>query len=416
MAISSTNYVGTSVKGNVQNVGLVMSSLAGLVITGASMGETEDETLALLKSRFEAGEAVALTAGQAEALFGSNSAERNFAVGYFGYVSPTGLFPTNLYFLQYDGTGLVSSAEKAYGLNLDFGSFTFLSLPAGSTDSDLEDVVSVANINTNKENRKLYVVNFKKNTGTSNELEDLKTVANALAPAKGCCLVYGATDWSGFMPMSIMASQNIITSGLVQFMYNRFVPPTLQDVPTVTDDSTYSLLNGLNVNFLGRSQMNGQNLDFFQRGYATNGEDLTQIIATNWIEAQMRDALMSLFLTRVMPATNTSVIAVEGALSTVMTTVRDAGVLTTINEITDDIHRQVVDEIVNQMGATLEDVNSAEVGLLTKSAGIVVKLNSAKNLGSISGNKVEPSISYKVLFAYAGAIRFISGNYKVVAA
>ena len=67
MAISSTNYVGTSVKGNVQNVGLVMSSLAGLVITGASMGETEDETLALLKSRFEAGEAVALTAGQAEA-------------------------------------------------------------------------------------------------------------------------------------------------------------------------------------------------------------------------------------------------------------------------------------------------------------------------------------------------------------
>ena len=414
MAISSTNYVGTSVQRNVQNTSLVMANLAGLVITGASMGETGDETLAEIKGRFEDGEAVNLTAGQAEALFGLNSAERNFAVGYYGYVSPNGLFPMNLYFMQYDGSGLVSSAEKAFGANLDFGSFTYLSLPAGSTDSDLEDVIAVANVNSSKENRKLYVVNFKKVTGYSDELDDLKAVATALAAAKGCCLLYGSTDWSAFMPMAIMASQNIVTSGLVQFMFNRFVPPTKYDVPTVTDDSTYTLLSGLNVNFLGRAQMNGQNLDFFQRGYATNGEDLTQIIATNWIESQTRDALMSLFLSRVMPATNSSVIAVETALTTVMSTVRDAGVLSSLTTISDDAHRVVVDEIVNKLGGTLSDVNAAELGLVTRSAGIVVKLNSPKNLGSISGNKVEPSISYKVLFAYAGAIRFISGNYKVV--
>lgn len=421
MAISSTNYVGASVISNAQSAGFVTSNLTGLVITGASMGETSDGALLALKTKFENYEPVSLTAGEVEALFGTNSPEKNFAVGYYGYMSPNGMFPTSLYFLKYDPTdtgsghtGLVSAAEKAFGANVDFGSFTFLSLPRGSTDSDEDDVIAVAALNSGRENRKLYVVNFKKTDGSSSEIEDLKTVADSLASAKGCCLVYGATDWSAFMPMAIMASQNILTTGLVQFMFNRFTPPTSDDIPTVTDDSTYSTLSSHNVNFLGRSQMNGQNLDFFQRGYATNGEDLTQLIATNWIEAQTRDGLMNLFLTQVMPATNSSVIAVEDSLSKVMTVVRDAGVLSTMESISEESHKTIVDEIIYKLGGTLDDVNTVELGLTTKSYGIVVKLNPKKNLGAISGGHIEPSISYKVIFAYAGAVRFISGNHKVI--
>ena len=417
MAISSSKYVGSRSDTGTAQVGLVSYGNAGLVITGADMGETEEPSLVDKRTSYmENGAIVSLSTGEVSALFGKNSPEYHFATGYFGYVAPNGLFPEILYFKKCNSANLVEEYEAALNQPTDFGSFTFLSIPDDSTSTanDIDQLYAVASTNSASETRKMFVINYKKQTGNEAELTALEKVADDLSSIRGCCLVYGATDWSSFMPMSILAAQNIVTSGVLQFMFNRFVPPVADlDVPTVTSDRVYERLATANVNFLGRTQVNGQQLDFFQRGYATNGEDLTLQMVMNWIEQQTRAGVMNLFINRVMPAAQSSVDAVENVLRQIMISAKDSGIVVPIQEVTDSIHKQVVSEIINGMGGALRDVETIEADLTINGYGFYVKLNGKKNLGNISGGHVEPSISYKVIYSYAGAIRYVGGEYKV---
>ncbi|MBO6031927.1 MAG: DUF3383 family protein [Prevotella sp.] len=419
MAISSSKYVGVLSAANTASIGLVSFSNAGLVISGSEItATTEDVELAKKKTSYNGGDIVGFNSiDEVKTLFGPYSQEGYFATGYFSYIAPNGLFPEILYLKRYNSNSLVAEARKVFDSPTDFGSFTFLSVPDGSSVDDSNDLKDVAVFNSSSETRKMFVINWKKEDGGETEITDLTDfVKNNLSGLRGCCVVYGATDWSAFMPMAVLAAQNIATSGVLQFMFNRFTQPTDNDVPTVTSDELYNTLSENNINFLGRTQVNGQRLDFFQRGYATNGEDLTLQMAMNWIEQQTRGAIMNLFVTSVMPASNTSVLAIEGAIGTVMRSARDSGIVVPMESISDTIHRDIIREIVNDMGGSLDVVNQIEADLTISGFGYYVKLNGIRNLGNISGGRDEPYISYKVLYSYAGAIRFVSGEYKVVQA
>ena len=416
MAISSTNYVGAdSERASGGSVSLVSSNLCGLVITGATMkdpGDTED--VSDLKKKYNAfnqDEAVSLTAAEAGTLFGDKTSEHRFATGYFGYTTPNNLSPQTLYFAKYVGESPVAAAEHVFGLNVNFGSFTFLSIPDESTANDADDlqkVIAVANTNSGRLGRKVYVVNFQKTTGLSAEIDQVVTVSDALRGAHKCCLIYGANEWSSFMPMAILAAQNIATQGLIPFMYNMFAG----EEPTVFDDSTYSILSAANVNFLGRTQRNGQNLDFFQRGYATDGTDMTESIVEDYLKEQITDSVLALFLNGVMPATTASTNRVENAISGIMNQAVVVGLVT--NEVTlSTADQQKIASDLAQMGAPTE-VNGFVSRLTTYGYSSYVTILPKANLGDVSGNKAERSISFLVYYAYAGAIRYVSGAFKAV--
>lgn len=416
MAISLANYVGVgSELASGGTVSLVSSNLRGLVITGATMkspGDPEDDSELMKKyNAFNQGEAVSLTAAEAGVLFGDKSAEHRFANGYFGYTTPTNLSPQTLYFANYEGESPVAAAERVFGLNVDFGSFTFLSIPGESTASDaddLQDVIAVANTNSSRLGRKMYVVNFQKITGTKQERDEVVKVSEALYGAHKCCLIYGANEWSSFMPMAILAAQDIATQGIVPFMYNMFAG----EEPTVFDDATYSTLSAANVNFLGRTQRNGQNFDFFQRGYATDGTDMTVSIVEDYLKEQITDSVLALFLNGVMPATTASANRVRNAINVVMNQAGVVGLVTTEVTLSTEDQQNIASDLA-KLGAPTE-VAGFVSRLTTYGYSSYVTILPKAPLGNVSGNKVEKSISFLVYYAYAGSIRYVSGVFKAV--
>ena len=415
MAINSKNYVDIST--TFPKAGATNRAFGGLVFTtGTVLPQEEDPEYAGIVAAYNAGKDISLSLDEVRAVFGKESKEYKFAEGYYSYTSPSGRFPCKLKFKALDTS--LSLLENFIELDKDtnaFGSFTFLRSESGSdstaSESDyLKELLHVAEYNDALDTKYLFVVNQKANAG---ELDYKTAIDNCGASAEtaknfalysGVCYVYGASDVSAYMPMAILASTDYTNGQVVNFMFKQFP----EETPTVFDSKTYSEMNQGLVNFYGRSQTNGQTLDFFQRGFNSNGTDTAAYCNEMWFKAECETALMELLLkSERLSADQNGVASVKVAVADVCTIASNNGTFMNKDAEADD--KKVVREIVSLSGGDELDVDGIIVDVGTKGYSIYAYLAEKEDHEKL-GKTNEKIIVYYVFYGTADSVRYIKGN------
>lgn len=440
MAISINNFVDISTTFPTANV--AGRSFGGLVFTTTeAVAPVGDTDLAKTAAGFNAGTVYQLDLDEVGKLFYKLKAEyRNvdaiknlseaqqhqlgymtdeyaLAYGYYKYISPSGRFASKLAFARVlPGETATEAFDRVRGETNMFGSFTFLSINETSDSSSEDDgfgaLRQVAEDNDKLDSRFLFVVtdawNFK---GADSSVEQeasavVRTASEEFPQYAGTCFVAGAQASSAYMPMAILASTDYRDGTVVNYMFKQF--PTEQ--PTVVDDKTYTTFNNANVNFYGRTQTNGQTLDFFQRGFNTNSVDTAIFCNEMWFKSACETALMGVLLgTERLSA---DAFGVDTVRSTVLETCT-GGVsngMFMIKEASAEDTRDIRSLVIN-LGGTSDDVENILAGVSTVGYSVYayLALKEDDDNGKLSKNG-EYIIRYMVFYGTADSIRHIKGD------
>lgn len=175
------------------------------------------------------------------------------------------------------------------GGNGNFGSFCFMGAPT------LEQVTAVALQN------KTYNVQFQYWVLASPE--DYSTYSAALIGIGGTGLVFELdtlTEYPEMIPMEILGATDFTARAGVQgymFRQDGSTTPSVNDNPgTIQSDA----LDVLRVNYYGQTEINGQDVSFFQRGtmcgLATDPQDINVYANEQWLKATAGGSIMNLLL------------------------------------------------------------------------------------------------------------------------
>lgn len=166
----------------------------------------------------------------------------------------------------------------------NFGTFAFID-PLSQAD-----VVTVATQNDTYNVKFIYTVGISASNASSyyGALSGLSGVATTLSPL--------ATEYPELLPAAILAATAYSRRNSVQnYMYQM---ATLS--PSVQDDPTANAMDSSRVNYYGRTQTAGQNIDFYQRGImmglATDPVDMNTYANEMWFKDAAGSAIMALLL------------------------------------------------------------------------------------------------------------------------
>lgn len=418
MAINIKNYVDISTTFPSANV--AGRSFGGLVFTAKEALEQTSEEMKEVYDTYMDGGVTFLTIDEVGALFGKGvynsetstwdeppSAEYEFAEGYYNYISPSGRFASRIAFSKIGaGESPKQAFERVNKITNLFGSFTFLSA-SGSGDStsgesdDISALKDVAEANALLDAKYLFVVNRIIGKRTNRQVTDECAL---FKDYKGTVYIASNSDISAYMPMAILGSTDYTNGQVVNFMFKQFS----SEKPTVEDDSTYAAFNKGFVNFYGRTQTNGQTLDFYQRGFNTDGTDTAVYCNEMWFKSNCETALMNLLVSRErLPA---DALGVDLVKLEVVDCCADAirnGMFMQKELTAKDIRG--VREIVVGTGGTDTDVGSIDADISTKGYSVYAYLSSMENEQKL-GPTSEKVIIYYVFYGTADSVRYVKGN------
>lgn len=405
MAISIRNFVDISTTFPTSNV--AGRAFGGLAFT-TKTPEAQTGDLADVETRFNNGEVFQLTIDEIASLFTKTSDEYKFAAEYYDYISPSGRFASKLAFAKVNADeDAVTAFNRVRGETNQFGSFTFLSTKSGEdSDAELEELVAVASENNKLDARFLFVVNNV--WGYTAAGESAKVVANVekFKSYKGTCFVAGASKASACMPMAILAATDYNDGSVVNYMFKQFDAETA----TVKDDTTYTLFNKNNINFYGRTQTNGQTLDFFQRGFNSDGTDTAVFCNEMWFKAACESAIMDLLIsTERLSADAYGVNNVRSVVLDQCTNGVTNGMFS-IKEASTVDQRNLRSMIIN-IGGSTEDVENILAAVATVGYSVYAFLSKKTDSdgGKLSENG-EYIIRYMVFYGTSDSIRHIKGD------
>lgn len=439
MAINIKNYV--DITTTLPNADVAGRSFGGLVFTAMDMlPQEEGSELKEAYDTFEAGGVCYLNLDEVGILFGTlkdspkatsigvdkeeddplakYTDEYGFALGYYDYISPSGRFASRLAFSKVmDKESPLDAFNRVNAITNQFGSFVFLSL-AGSgdassdsgsgtesdtgADKDIQALKEMAEEVAKLDTKYLVVVN--RTRGSLSPGVVAKECSDNFANIKGVVYVSGASDKSGYMPMAILGSTDYTNGQVVNFMFKQFNTET----PTVFDDDTYKTLNSAYVNFYGRTQTNGQTLDFYQRGYNTNGTDTAVYCNEMWFKAICETALTNLLMSREsLPASALGIDLVKLEIIDCCASASRNAMFMPKEPIAQDV--RAIREIVTSTGGDETDVGAIEADVSTKGYSVYAVLFSREdNLGAKPTS--EKTITYYVFYGTADSVRYIKGN------
>jgi len=225
-------------------------------------------------------------------LFGTVSEEYERAEFYFGWVSKNITAPKKISFARWDDTPVTGETiteilTATTEANNNFGSFCFTTTAALTVD-EVEEAATWVNAQNVR-----YLFS--------------SSVASSVASAWSAALIgYAGTaltldeiadEYHEMIPMIILAATDYAKRNSVQnYMFQQFPTAT----PTVTTTTLSNTYDGLRVNYYGRTQTAGQNIDFYQRGVlmggATSPVDMNTYANEMWLKDAAGAAIMSLFL------------------------------------------------------------------------------------------------------------------------
>ena len=223
-------------------------------------------------------------------LFGTSSTEYKMASFYFGWVSKSITAAKKISFARWDDTPVTGETitevlDASTEANNNFGSFCFI--PDLSVDK-VEEAATWANAQNVR-----YMFSSKVAAA------DAATWSAALIGLAGTAVTLEADEADEFhelVPMTILAATDYSKRNSVQnYMFQQF--PLTPTVTTTTLSTTY---DNLRVNYYGRTQTAGQNIDFYQRGVLMGGAtapvDMNTFANEMWLKDAAGAALMSLLL------------------------------------------------------------------------------------------------------------------------
>lgn len=403
MAIDIKKYVDIST--TFPSAGAAGRSFGGLVFTAQEMLATAPSTL---KEKYDDGDVVQLSLVYVKDCFGLESDEYKFAEGYYSFISPSGRFASKLTFAKYRSTyeSPKDAFEKINAKTNLFGSFTFLSVAGGGESSDdgkptESQLLEVAEAVDKLDTMYLFVVNRVK--GDGEETDAVVADCNAYNEKKysGTVFLTGKTDVSAYMPMAILASTNYQDGQVVNFMFKQFDT----EEPTVFDDDTFTKYNEAFVNFYGRTQTNGQTLDFYQRGFNTDGTDTAIYCNEMWFKAACETQLVRLLVSK--DRISADALGVDLVKLEVVDVCSDAirnGMF--MPKVPDAKDMRGIREIVVSSGGEETDVGSIEADVTTKGYSVYAYL-ADEVPGLPEGEK---AVAYYVFYGTADSIRFVKGN------
>lgn len=408
MAISINKIIDISTK--FPSVPPTGRSFGGLVFTATPMNTTENVDLSLIKADYDANKVVEMSLSEIYALFGENSEEYKFANGYYGYLSPSGRFASALKFAKMGATETPRAAfERVRGETNMFGSFTFLSV--GGThdsssdypDASIEQLVAVAQDNEKLDSRYLFVVNYQWD-GLTSQKEAVKAARAQFGypnnePIQGTAFVAGGTSYFAYMPMAIFAATDYAEGEVTNHMFKQFTG----EHATVKDDATYAEFNALQINFYGQTQTNGATINFYQRGFNTDGTDTAIYCNEIWFKSGCETSLMNILLGRERLSAD------------------DDGVSTVVNEVYSVCGQAVANGAFMPKTVSTEDQKSI-LQYIAKAGGTNTQgqdiISSLARVGyAVFGYLAPPTqttpeyyIRYTVFYGTADSIRFIKGD------
>ncbi|EJD4727858.1 DUF3383 domain-containing protein [Escherichia coli] len=188
------------------------------------------------------------------------------------------------------------AVTRTTNISNNFGSFVFLDALSVS------DVVDVAKWNAAQNVMfQFYVPVSSKyafeesGDGYADYYEKLKGYAGT-----GLTYTLSPDEYHEMMPMIILAATDYNRRNSAQnYMFQQF-----SVTPTVTDTTFSDTLDSYRLNYYGRTQTAGQNIDFYQRGLLMGGNtapvDMNTYANEQWLKGLMESKVMSLQLS--MPA------------------------------------------------------------------------------------------------------------------
>ena len=393
---------------------------------------TKSEAVATAETSEYAKDGVAgMTLSQVQAVFGAGSDEYEFAVKYYAYTSPSGRSPAKLMFAKMGETETPKAAlMRVSGMSGkgSWGSITFLDytdlvnvedLTGESTATvatlpdKLQDLVDVAVYNSAiLNNRYLLVINKVVNPDAPSDYETIVNERYVFKDIEGVTYVAGTSRTSGFMPMAILGAIDFTEGKVTNFMFKQvdlegvtIGAETVVENPAVVSDDGFTLLNEACINFYGRSQTNGVTLDFYQRGYNTNGIDTSYYCNEMWYRSACELAIMNLEIEQErIPANSVGVDMVKLEVIDVASTAVINGTFMAKDVSRKDL--KDIREIVNATNGAPEEVDNIEADISSKGYSVYAYLGTEKDMKP-SPEKV---IVYYTFYGTADSIRFIKGN------
>lgn len=188
----------------------------------------------------------------------------------------------------------VAAFIASVGVSDNFGSFAFI--PSITQNQ----VLAVATQNDTYNVKFLYTVGIAEADAATyyGALSGLSGVATTLSPL--------ATEYPELLPSAILAATNYSKRNSVQ----NYMFQTATLTPSVTSDSSATTLDNNRVNYYGRTQTAGQNIDFYQRGVmmglATDPVDMNVYANEMWLKDAAGAAIMTLLLSSARVSANST--------------------------------------------------------------------------------------------------------------
>ena len=415
MAISSTNYVNVGSYNAAQSYGLTGLNSSGLVITtdnmnigdwGSNLDSSFVSVLDEIREAYNNNQVVGIPYDAYAKLFPAASATYKFCAGYYGYNGPNGYKPGLLFaYKMKSGDTLADAFADANGQDKVFVSFTFIP-PESSGESSatgafsLEDIKETAQANGGN---KLFVVNCTAKA-------DATSTSTALSGSKGCMVVYGVNRWSGFMPIAAIAAMDLNTGGVVNLMYRMFSGET----PAVTSDTDAQECAQARVNFLGATQVNGQSMSFFQRGYNTDGTDTTVFMNEMWFRSACEAALIGLLVNSgSIPANNDGIALVISTVTQICNQAVSNGVFMQFTPEANQISgiAGIIADGAASRGITSDTTLPQQIAASITSVGYYIYAYVyTRNTASDTSTTAEKAINYFVFYGCGDSVKYIQGN------
>ena len=264
----------------------------------------------------------------------------------------------------------------------------------------LDSLREVAAYNSSLDSKYLFVVNDKR--GEQTPYDVAQKVIDGFANVRGTCFVSGDSDVSAYMPMAILGATNFSTGQVSSFMFKQFATEN----PTVTDDATYKFFNNNFINFYGRTQSNGQTLDFYQRGFNTNGDDTSVYCNEVWFKSACENELVNLFIDREsLPANEDSVALVAIQVTNVCQSAVANGAFLRKDVSTEDAVK--IRQLLFEANGS-DDADDIISNLAIYGYAVFAYLSFAKAENLSAGG--EYIIHYYVFYGTGDSVRFIKGD------
>jgi len=266
----------------------------------------------------------------------------------------------------------------------DFGSFLFM--PALSVD----EVTEAATWNDGENVKYMFCVPV-----ITANASAYNTAIGELS-GSGVTLSDTADEYPEMLPMMIEAATNYNRVNAVQnYMYQQVAGLT----PGVTTDSAADTLDGLSINYYGRTQDAGQNIDFYQRGrlmgIATDPLDMNTYVNEIWLKDANGAALMNLLLAvNEVPANKQGRAMILTTLQGVINEALNNGVIS-VGKVLNETQKEAIGQITNDVNAWYQVQNSGywlDVVFVS------------------SGTPVEFTAEYTLIYSKDDVIRKVTGE------